>query len=211
MAVAYISSEHPSENIEANNIVEYSTRYMLSALPDEGHVTKRMLLEAAGQAAIEVYEPVRISSGTAIPYFISIDPYPLLNADSFIFTRLIATNPQPRPNDIQIDEVYDGSTFTGWNINGHDNGSGGFNEITEVVFPTFYSISTGGSGGAYTPPTPIDDATSLGYATNSDINAAYPAAKQDQKILCANVPTQYIKLDNSPTGSWDEQPYNPLT
>lgn len=48
----------------------------------------------------------------------------------------------------------------------------------------------------------LDDAT---------LNGLYPTALWGQLILLPNANARYEKLDNSPTGSWDYQPYNPNT
>lgn len=45
--------------------------------------------------------------------------------------------------------------------------------------------------------------------TDMQLNAIAPFAAFRQLIILPNVPSQYEKMDNSPTGTWELQPYTP--
>jgi hypothetical protein len=82
-----------------------------------------------------------------------------------------------------------------------------------------YAIATTGyvqingfttAGGNTTAGLPITN-TSAVLLSDATLNSLYPFALWGQLILLPNANARYEKLDNSPTGAWDYQPYNPNT
>lgn len=66
----------------------------------------------------------------------------------------------------------------------------------------------GSGGGGVVPALPI---TNLSFVllNNATLNGLYPTAQWQQLVLLPKVPAKYLKLDNSPTGLWELQPYTP--
>lgn len=58
-------------------------------------------------------------------------------------------------------------------------------------------------------PLPISNNSDV-ELTPDELNAAYPNAQYPQLVTLANVPCKYQKMDNSSTGVWELQPYNPI-
>lgn len=127
--------------IASGNVVEYSDTLTLADISDKGLVSKEMLAGAIGGVVIVP----TIVAGTSIPFFIDISLYPTITVNSDIITKAtsydpatgVATGRLQRWNDILIedqDSNNDGTgVFTGWNIYGHDDGSGNFKEDTIVI------------------------------------------------------------------------------
>lgn len=65
-------------------------------------------------------------------------------------------------------------------------------------------------GGNTSAGLPITNSGSA-FLSNAQLNTLYPTALWGQYILVPAINTQYIKLDNSPTGLWSYEPYNPNT
>lgn len=121
----------------------YSNTYTAADLADNDFITKAIGQSfAAGVPTLSV--PV-INTGTPIPYFIDISLYTGITETSEVITKAtsydpitgIATGRLQVWNDMVVEEqdtVGDGTgTFTGWNIYGHDDGSGNFKEDTYVI------------------------------------------------------------------------------
>jgi len=121
----------------------YSFSPTADDLTDDELITKKIGQSfAAGVPTISV--PV-ITAGSPIPYFIDISLYSGITETSDVITKAtsydpVTGNPTGRLQvwrDMTVEEqdtVGDGSgTFTGWNIYGHDDGSGNFKEDTYVV------------------------------------------------------------------------------
>lgn len=79
----------------------------------------------------------------------------------------------------------------------------GLQTVLDAMQATLSGLAAG------TVPDTIADATVVMY-TKAGLNGAYPGALNGQYILCANINTKYLKLDNNPAGNWDVQPYNPV-
>jgi len=121
----------------------YSQTFSAADLTDNEFITKAIGMSfAAGVPTLSV--PV-INAGTPIPYFIDITLYSGITETSEVITKAtsydaitgLATGRLQVWNDMVVEEqdtVGDGSgTFTGWNIYGHDDGSGNFKEDTYVI------------------------------------------------------------------------------
>lgn len=65
-------------------------------------------------------------------------------------------------------------------------------------------------GGNTSAGLPITNSGSS-FLSNAQLNTLYPTALWGQYILVPAINVQYIKLDNSPTGLWSYEPYNPNT
>lgn len=51
--------------------------------------------------------------------------------------------------------------------------------------------------------------SSTTYVSKSYLNTTYSAAQHGWTVYLPNANLKYLKMDDSPTGNWDEQPYNP--
>lgn len=139
----YIKASTGISRIPVGSKMGYDQTYSADDLGDNDFITKAIGQSfAAGVPTISV--PV-ITAGSPIPYFIDISLYTgitetsdvIIKATSYDPTTGAATGRLQEWNDMVAEEqdtVGDGSgTFTGWNIYGHDDGSGNFKEDTYVV------------------------------------------------------------------------------
>ena len=84
-------------------------------------------------------QQVTINSGTQIPQRIAISSYPGYDQNSQLVCKILnSAGGYSRVNDFRIEEVFTGSTFIGWDIYGHDDGSnasgaGKFAENTYII------------------------------------------------------------------------------
>lgn len=113
-------------------------------LDDSDFITKGMLTGGGGGGGPTIVIPV-IPAGTLIPKFIDASLYTGSNANFDVITK--ATNYDPSTGDptgqlkrwydmdvIDQDTNGDGTgSFTGWNVYGHDDGSGNFKEDTYII------------------------------------------------------------------------------
>lgn len=121
--------------------VAYDVSRTLAEFDDLDHITKEAALTIGG-VTVTVDT---IAAGTLIPFFIDITLYPGVAADSEVITKVKRTDPvtglstgqKQRFYDIDVvedDTNHDGTgTFTGWNVYGHDDGSGNFKEDTFIT------------------------------------------------------------------------------
>lgn len=66
------------------------------------------------------------------------------------------------------------------------------------------------SGGSTSAQPPITN-SGTSFLSNAQLNTLYPFALWNQYVLIPAINVQYIKMDNSPTGLWSYEPYNPNT
>lgn len=128
--------------ISVQSKMGYSFSPNAADLTDDEFITKKIGTALSGNGTIDV--PV-ITVGTPIPFFIDISLYTGATQDSDVITKATSYDPATgdptgrlqRWYDIPVedqDTVGDGTgTFTGWNIYGHDDGSGNFKEDTTVI------------------------------------------------------------------------------
>lgn len=132
-----------NDQIGSDSLLGYTNPPALSALTGSQLVTKDMAQSiASGVPTIQI--PV-IPAGQSIPFFVDITLYTGITVTSEVITKATSYDPATgaptgklqRWYDMVIedeDTVGDGSgTFTGWNIYGHDDGSGNFKEDTTVI------------------------------------------------------------------------------
>lgn len=86
-----------------------------------------------------------IPAGTLIPFFIDISLYVTASVNSDVITKATAYDPTTGVATGQLKRWYDMDVidqdsngdgtgiFTGWNVYGHDDGSGNFKEDTTVI------------------------------------------------------------------------------
>jgi hypothetical protein len=128
--------------IVAQDKIAYNVSRTLDQFDDTDLITKEAAVEASGNSTIEV--PV-ISAGTTIPFFVDASLYTGANVNSDVIVKATSYDPVTgdptgrlqRWYDIPIEDQDtndDGSgDFTGWNIFGHDDGTGKFKEDTFVI------------------------------------------------------------------------------
>lgn len=114
---------------------------VLTDLDDTNFITKAM---GTSGGSIVISLP-KIDAGTTIPFFIDISLYSGADATFDMITKATSYDPGTglvtgrlqRYYDMPAEEqdtVGDGTgTFTGWNLYGHDDGSGNFKEDTYVI------------------------------------------------------------------------------
>lgn len=122
--------------------VAYDVSRTLAEFDNLDLITKEAALTLPGAL---MYVLPAIPAGTVIPYFIDISLYPGVTVNSDIITKATSYNPSTgvatgrlqRWSDILIEDQdtnSDGTgTFTGWNIYGHDDGTGNFKEDTYII------------------------------------------------------------------------------
>lgn len=133
--------------IVSQDKVAYNISRTLAEFDSLDLITKEAALTIPGTGGTLIPVPV-IPAGTVIPFFIDVTLYTGSDADSRLITKVIRVNPitgvptgqLQRFYDIDVvedDTNHDGSgDFTGWNIYGHDDGSGNFKEDTYVTIVT---------------------------------------------------------------------------
>lgn len=122
--------------------VSYNISRTLAEFDALDLITKEAALTLPGAL---MYVLPAIPAGHSIPYFIDISLYPGVTVNSNIITKATSYNPSTgiatgrlqRWNDILVEDQdtnNDGTgAFTGWNIYGHDDGSGNFKEDTYII------------------------------------------------------------------------------
>lgn len=137
-----IKASTGNDPIQVQSIESYTTSYDLADFGDNDQINKRAALQIG--TGIPQIVPV-ITAGTSIPFFVDISLYTGAGPNTDVITKAtsydpatgIATGRLQRWYDMPTEEqdtVGDGTgDFTGWNIYGHDDGSGNFKEDTTVI------------------------------------------------------------------------------
>lgn len=130
-----------NSRIVSQTIRAYLTTFNLTDFSDNDLITKRAALQIGGiSLTVDT-----IVAGTTIPFFLDVTLYAGALQNSDLLIR--ATNYDPITGDatgqlkryydidaVEQDTVGDGTgTFTGWNIYGHDDGTGKFKEDTYIT------------------------------------------------------------------------------
>lgn len=74
--------------------------------------------------------------------------------------------------------------------------------ITLLENTVFFRQAATGGGTTYTQN------SSAVPLSSAALNAANPASFHGDRVFLANAKLKYLKVDDSPTGIWDEEPYN---
>lgn len=131
-----------NDPISSQSKQTYATSYSLADFTDDELINKRAALQIG--TGIPITPPV-IDAGTPIPFFLDVSLYTGASATSDVITKAtsydpvtgIATGRLQRWYDINVEDQdtnNDGTgDFTGWNIYGHDDGSGNFKEDTTII------------------------------------------------------------------------------
>lgn len=129
--------------IDVRSKIQLPVGLGFSDFTDDEAINKRALL-GSGTGGIVIVGP-KIDAGTPIPFFLDVTT--LSGADRNFDVMAKATFYDPITGDatgqlmryfdiiaVEQDTVGDGSgDFTGWNIYGHDDGSGNFKEDTYII------------------------------------------------------------------------------
>jgi hypothetical protein len=123
--------------------IGYSFSPNADDLTDDELITKKIGQSfAAGVPTIQI--PI-ITAGTPIPFFVDVSLYTGITVTSDVITKATSYDPATGDPTGRLQKWYDmpvedqdtnndgTGTFTGWNIYGHDDGSGNFKEDTIVI------------------------------------------------------------------------------
>lgn len=136
-----IKASTGNDPITVQGKAAYDVSRTLAEFNDTDLITK----EAAQQIGGVSIDADVITASTAIPFFLDVSLYPGANKDSNVIVKATrydpttgtATGQLQRWYDIDVvdqDTNNDGTgDFTGWNIYGHDDGSGNFKEDTYII------------------------------------------------------------------------------
>lgn len=120
----------------------YSFSPTAADLTGDEFITKNIGTELSGNGTIDV--PV-ITAGTTIPFFIDISLYTGATQDSDVITKATSYDPTTGDPTGRLQRWYDmpvedqdtnndgTGDFIGWDVYGHDDGSGNFKEDTYVI------------------------------------------------------------------------------
>jgi hypothetical protein len=134
--IDYIKSHTPK--FEFGNLATYETLPVSGDLADTD-------IPAWGNVKNNVLTLDVIPAGTWIPFFIDISLFTSVNATAEIITKATAYDPYTGLATGQLKRYYDmdvidqdtnsdgTGTFTGWNVYGHNDGTGKFLEDTTII------------------------------------------------------------------------------
>lgn len=140
--VDIIKASTGNDPISVQSKERYATAYSLADFADDDQINKRAALQIG--TGIPITPPV-IAAGESIPFFLDVSLYAGASATSDVITKAtsydpVTGNPTGRLQrwyDIPVEDqdTNDDGTgdFTGWNIYGHDDGSGNFKEDTTII------------------------------------------------------------------------------
>ena len=114
-----IQAATPDDKILLLSLLNYDQLPVTADLLDKDVPAWRNVKDIAN--AVSSLELDVVPAGTAIPYFIEADLYPQFDQLADIITKTKSGNNYIRWTDMQITEVFSGTTFTGWNVELHTN------------------------------------------------------------------------------------------
>lgn len=178
-----------ADPILADSKMGYSFSPVIADLTDDEFITKKMgQLLGGGGALVDL--PV-IPAGSTIPFFVDVSLYSPVTKDADVITKAtsydlvtgIATGRLQVWTDMLVEDQdtnNDGTgTFTGWNIYGHDDGTGKFKEDTYVILT---------QGGDITGATNVSELVNdVPYATVDQVKVGRNAANFGQTASLADV------------------------
>lgn len=143
--VDYIKASTGNEPILLQSKIGYdeSLELTLGDLAGNEFVTKDMLDGGTG-GGVTINPPV-ITAGTPIPFFLDASLYTGTNANFDVITKTTREDPTTGSPTGQLQRFYDMDVvdqdsvgdgtgdFTGWNVYGHDDGSGNFKYDTYLI------------------------------------------------------------------------------
>lgn len=131
--------------VMAQSKLAYDTAYNLSDFGDDELITKRAALELGTGGSGTIFVLAAIAAGTTIPFFIDVAAYTGASPSSDLITKATSYDPSSGAATGRLQRYYDmliedqdtnsdgTGDFTGWNVYGHDDGSGNFKEDTYII------------------------------------------------------------------------------
>ena len=126
-----------------SNKMGYDFDVTIDELDGNDFITKDMTGGSGGGSTPIIPDP--IPAGTPIPFFLDASAFSALNVNFEVITKAVFYNPVTGLSTGQLQTYYDivvvdqdtnndgTGDFTGWNIYGHDDGSGNFKEDVHLI------------------------------------------------------------------------------